>query len=48
MFIMKPALDKFGIRLDRAFSYEDAFLVVYEIISGNRLWIMKLSYLRQV
>lgn len=26
MFIMKPALDKFGIRLDRAFSYEDAFL----------------------
>jgi hypothetical protein len=28
MFIMKPVLDKFGIRLDRAFSYEDAFFVL--------------------
>lgn len=32
MFIMKPALDKFGIRLDRAFSYEDAFLVLGSIL----------------
>jgi hypothetical protein len=33
MFIMKPVLDKFGIRLDRAFSCEDAFFCFEKMIS---------------
>jgi hypothetical protein len=43
MFIMKPVLDKFGIRLDRAFSCEDAFFC-FEDDDQPEFWMFLFNF----